>query len=75
MDNFFLMILIVSRIRERTIETIAPGGLALQPDTATHHRHEDDRDQVARIRAGSTDHWHAFLERYAGLAYTVARPA
>lgn len=45
----------------------------MQPDTTTHHRHEDDRDLVARIHAGSTDHWHAFLERYAGLAYTVAR--
>lgn len=45
----------------------------MQPDTTTHHCHDDDQHLVARIRAGSTDHWHAFLERYAGLAYTVAR--
>jgi DNA-directed RNA polymerase specialized sigma24 family protein len=37
------------------------------------HMHENDRQLVESILTGSTEAWHGFVERYAGLLYHVAR--
>ena len=34
---------------------------------------EEDLALIARVEAGSTPHWHSFVDRYAGLIYSVIR--
>ena len=36
-------------------------------------RVEEDLALIAKVDGGSTAHWHAFVDRYAGLIYSVIR--
>ncbi|MCH7549586.1 MAG: sigma-70 family RNA polymerase sigma factor [Candidatus Krumholzibacteriota bacterium] len=42
-------------------------------DRDKRSRVEEDLALIARVEAGSTPHWHSFVDRYAGLIYSVIR--
>lgn len=49
------------------------GPVQSKGDRDKRSRVEEDLALIARVEAGSTPHWHSFVDRYAGLIYSVIR--